>query len=148
MPADYDDEYASCAQTYATLLIYHDDLDPERITGLLGIEPSHTQVRGRVLTKPSGKTFTPPIGGWFLSTQGAITSRDVRRHLDWILKRLVGKDETLRHLQEEGHRTEVFCYWLFSAAGNGGPTLSPAIMRRLGELGLEIGFDIYGPFED
>ena len=46
-----------------------------------------------------------------------------------------------------GYRMDIFCYWL-SAGGHGGPTLSPAIMRRLGELGLEIGFDIYGPYDE
>ncbi len=146
MPADDDNDYATCAKTYAQLRIYHDDLDPERITGLLGIEPSQIQIRGRVHTTSIGKEFTPPIGGWFLSTKGVTTSRDVRRHLAWILARLAGKDEIVRSLQAEGCRMDIFCYWL-SVDGHGGPILSPAIMRRVGELALEIGFDIYGPYE-
>ena len=147
MPTDYDDDYPTCLETHAGMRIYHDDLDPDRITGLLGIEPSQTQVKGLVHTRANGAEFTPPIGGWFLSTQGVIDSRDVRRHVDWILDKLAGKDETLTRLQDEGNRMDIFCYWL-SANGHGGPTLSPAIMRRLGELELEIGFDIYGPYDD
>jgi hypothetical protein len=38
---------------------------------------------------------------------------------------------------------DVFCFWL-SAQGQGGPILSPEIMKRFGELGLEVGFDVYG----
>ena len=147
MPTAYDDDYATCSRTYAELRIYHDDLDPERITGLLGIQPSQTQVKGRAYTKPSGREFTPPIGGWFLSTEGLIASKDVRRHVDWILDRLTGKEETLRRLQAEGNSMDILCFWM-SADGHGGPTLSPGIMRRLGELELEIGFDIYGPYDD
>ena len=147
MPTDYDDDYPTCSKAYAGLRIYHDDLDPDRVTGLLGIEPSQTQVRGQVLTRSTGRPFTPPIGGWFLSTKGVIVSKDIRRHVDWILDRLAGKDQVLRSLQAEGNRMDVFCYWL-SASGHGGPILSPAIMRRLGELELEIGFDIYGPYDD
>ena len=37
---------------------------------------------------------------------------------------------------------DIFCYWL-SASGQGGPTLSPDLMRRLAEAELEIGFDVY-----
>jgi hypothetical protein len=145
MLTDYDDEYPTCLKTHAGLRIYHDDLDPERITGLLGIEPSKTQVKGRGHTRSNGMESRPaPIGGWFLSSDGVIYSRDVRRHVDWVLDKLLGKDEVLTRLQEDGYRMDIFCYWL-SASGHGGPILSPAIMRRLGELELEIGFDIYGP---
>ncbi len=42
---------------------------------------------------------------------------------------------------------DIFCYWL-SADGHGGPILSPAMMRRLGQLELEVGFDIYGPYNE
>lgn len=147
MPTDYDDDYPTCLKTYAGLRIYHEELDPERITGLLGIQPSKTQVKGRPFTPPKGKEFIPPIGGWFLSTKGLLDSRDVRRHVDWILDKLTGKDETLKKLQAEGNRMDIFCFWL-SADGHGGPMLSPAIMRRLGALEIPIGFDIYGPYED
>jgi hypothetical protein len=82
-----------------------------------------------------------------LSTEGITASRDVRRHVAWILDRLAGKDEILRSLQTEECRIDIFCYWL-SADGHGGPILCPAIMRRLGELELEVGFDIYGPYDE
>ncbi len=147
VPTEYNDDYPTCARTYAGLRIYHDALSPDQITDMLGIEPSCTQVKGRAITKSSGVEFMPPIGGWFLSTKDVVVSRDIRRHVDWILNRLVGTDEALRRLQAEGHRTDIFCYWL-SADGHGGPMLSPEIMRRLGELELEIGFDIYGPYDD
>jgi hypothetical protein len=71
----------------------------------------------------------------------------MRRHVDWILVQLEGKDDALKGLQADGHLMDVFCFWI-SATGQGGPTLSPAIMRRLGELEIEIGFDIYGGPDD
>jgi hypothetical protein len=93
------------------------------------------------------KEFVPPIGRWFLSTKGVTASKEVRRHVNWILERLDGKDEILRSLQEGGNRMNLLCY-LLSADGHGGPILSPAIMRRLGALELEVEFDIYGPYDD
>ncbi len=143
MEPPYDDDYPTCARTYATLHIYHDDLDPNAITRILGIEPTRTQVKGRLCTSMTGRTFEPEIGGWFLSTKHDVASKDVRRHLDWILDKLAGRDGAVRSLQDSGHRMDVFCYW-HSAWGHGGPLLSPALMRRFGELGIEVGFDVYG----
>jgi hypothetical protein len=139
----YDDDYPTCARTYATLRIYHKDLDPESITLNLGIQPTRVQVKGRPVTDSIGMTFNPPIGGWFLSSKGQVASKDVRRHLDWLLAKLEGRDDALRSLREGGHRIDVTCYWL-SAEGHGGPILSPAIMRRFGELEIQVSFDVYG----
>ena len=143
MLIDYDDDYPTCVRTYASLRILHDDLEPDRVTRLLGIEPSESQVKGAAYINSIGREKMAEIGGWFLSTEGVIASRDLRRHVDCILDKLVGKDESLKRLQADGNEIDVFCYWL-AAEGHGGPTLSPAIMRRLGELEIEIGFDIYG----
>jgi hypothetical protein len=138
-----DDDYPSCDRTYATLRIYHGDLDPDSLTHLLGVEPTYAQVAGRPYTRPAGRTFIPELGGWFLSTKGHLSSKDVRRHLDWIWSRLAGRDGALRALQDAGYRMDVFCYWR-SAWGHGGPVLSPDLMRRFGELEIEVGFDVYG----
>jgi Domain of unknown function (DUF4279) len=143
MLSDYDDDYPTCAKTYATFRIYHTDLNPDQITSLLEIQPTGTQVNGRPMTNSIGIIKTPSIGGWFLSTEGLLDSKDVRRHVDWILDKLASRERILKLLQAEGNRLDVFCYWL-SAEGHGGPILSPATLRRLGELDLEIGFDIYG----
>jgi hypothetical protein len=113
MSMDYDDDYPTCSKTRAGLRIDHDDLNPERIIGLLGIEPSETQVKGRGQIRPNGTESGPaPIEGWFLSTHGVIYSRDLRRDVDWILDKLVGKDEILTRLQANGYRMDIFCYRL------------------------------------
>lgn len=139
-----DDGYPTCAKTHAGLRIYHDELDPGSVMSTLGVQPTRTQVKGQACTGASGRTLTPEVGGWFLSTEGRVDSKDVRRHLGWLSVKLAGRDDALRSLRASGHRMDVFCYWL-SAEGHGGPMLSPAIMRRFGELDLGIGFDFYGP---
>ncbi len=53
-----------------------------------------------------------------------------------------GSDEALEHLRAEGYRMDISCCWRPSE-GHGGPTLSPPIMGRLGDLGIEIRFDFY-----
>ena len=69
-------------------------------------------------------------------------SKDVRRHVDWILGQLVDKTDVLHRLQRAGYRMDISCFWV-SKSGHGGPMLGPATMRQLAEANLEIGFDVY-----
>lgn len=139
----YDDNYATCSRTYATLIIKY--LDPSTITARLEIEPSESQIKGELIRPFS--TRIAPMDGWFLCTKGRVESRDSRRHIDWLLDRIDGKAGEILRLQAEGCEMVVSCYWV-SSCGQGGPTISPVQMRRLGELNIELCFDIYGPYVD
>jgi Domain of unknown function (DUF4279) len=142
----YDDDYPTCEETHATLRIYPGDIEPQTITERLRIEPSHWQRCGEV---PSGTKSKRPakINGWFLGSKGHIQSRDSRRHIDWILDQIFPKAGAIHALQELGCRIDISCYWI-SKDGHGGPTISPSQMKRLGELNIELWFDIYGPYDD
>jgi hypothetical protein len=144
----YDDDYGTCARTYATLLIYPVRTDTEAITQRLGIEPSSWQRRGGPVASSLRR---PPrvaeIDGWFLTTRGLIESRDSRRHIDWLLDQIEGKAVELRSLLDEGSRICITCYWSAASCG-GGPRISPEQMRRLGALNIELWFDIYFHGED
>jgi hypothetical protein len=138
-PAMYDDDFGTCARTYATLLIYPVRTDPAAITERLGIEPSSWQRKGRRI---ADRPRIAEIDGWFLTTKGRIESKDSRRHIDWILDQIEDAAADLASLREEGARIEVCCYWL-SAFGEGGPTISPQQLRQLGALDIELWFDIW-----
>ncbi len=73
---------------------------------------------------------------------GSGGSKDVRRHIDWILSQVAGKEDQILELQDEGYETDIFCYWR-SASGHGGPELDPELMHRLVSLRLLVGFDVY-----
>jgi len=135
---DYDDNYPTCRVTYATLRIFRDDLDPDAVSSVLGIAPSDRHRKGD--TRRSG--YIEKSGAWFLSSKGHLQSKDVQRHIMWILDQLADRVGILHQLQDEGCSMDIFCYWV-SASGQGGPTLSPELMRRLAEAELEVGFDIY-----
>ena len=135
----YVDDYATCAATYATFRLYHLELDPTVVTARLRIQPSHVQRRGDIRSKNA-----PParVGGWFLSSENAIDSRDVRRHLDWILDQLLPVSDELAALRAAGYDADVSCYWV-SASGHGGPSINPSQSEKLVHLGLEVSFDVY-----
>jgi hypothetical protein len=130
---DYDDEYSTCRATYATLRLYLVDLTPDAVTERLGLRPTESQTQTR-----SAKH----LHAWFLCSAGQVDSREVRRHIDWILDQITPVVSPFRDLIARGVKADVACCWV-SASGHGGPTLSPIQMRRLAELGLECWFDVY-----
>ena len=137
--------YPTCAETYVTLCVYHQNLDPEAVTRLLNLQPSSCHRRGDVLDalgEQASHSRQARNGGWFLTSRGSIDSPDVRMHLDWLIDRLAGASGALSALREQDCETVVSCYWL-SAHGHGGPMLAPDMMHQLSELGLELWFDIY-----
>jgi len=109
-------------------------MEPGHITTILQVDPSKSQWEDN---------DSAHLNGWFLSSKSRIDSRDVRRHVDWLLERISNKRREVLSLQSQvGIWMDVFCYWR-SAQGQGGPTLSPKQMRILADLNLKIGFDCY-----
>lgn len=140
----YDDLYETCEDTHATLRIYlPDGRDPKELTNLLGIEPSKTQTRGEVR---NGKPKNWP-NGWFLYTAEKVHSKDLRRHLDWLLEQLEDKVAVIKQLQREDFEIYINCFWA-SAFGHGGPVLDPKILKRISKINIGISFDIYFAGDD
>jgi len=109
-------------------------MDLEHITTVLQVNPTKSQLECE---------NTAHLNCWFLSSKGHIDSRDIRRHVDWLLETIGNKRQELLDLQaHSGVRMDVFCYWR-STQAHGGPTLSPKQMSVLAALNLNIGFDCY-----
>ncbi|MBF0548383.1 MAG: DUF4279 domain-containing protein [Candidatus Riflebacteria bacterium] len=144
------DGYETCERTYAELRIYGDDLNPDNIAELIGLESTSSQKKGMERINSLGRKYIFKLGGWFLSSEKYVQSKDVRRHLDWLLERLAPVKNRLFEIQEAvGITMNVNCIW-WSAFGDGGPTLWPEQMQTLAELNLELVFDIsfYGESEE
>lgn len=141
------DDYPTCADTFATLLVFTGDADPDAVTARLGIQPTGSARRGEVSTSDRGVRSLSSVNLWSLRSKGSVDSRDSRRHVDWLLDRAESAAEALRTLQKEGCRTEIACHWV-SKHGHGGPIIPPSQMRRLADLDIELWFDFYGPFDD
>jgi hypothetical protein len=135
---EYDDSYPTCLETYSTLRIFSDELDPEYITTLLGIEPTGSFRKGDL--HGQGK-LRRKAHGWFYCSETLSRSRDTRRHLDLLLAALAGKDIELKTLQTRGCETSIAGYWV--SIGQGGPWLMPHQMLRLGALGIHIWWDVH-----
>ena len=138
-----DDGYATCVETRAKLLIYPGDFSPHEVTRRLGVEPTKVNILGEEVVNKLGRRRVTKNNGWFLSSEGQVTSLDLRRHIDWILHHVSPKATELAALQAiPGLKMSVDCVW-HSRSGHGGPTLWPEQMRALADLNLECSFDIY-----
>jgi hypothetical protein len=144
MSEAYNDAYATCKETSAALRIAHPALDPEAISAQLHLTPSWAWRKG----EPKEPRQRPArIGMWALDTDGVVASRDLRRHLDWLLDHLHDKGAILDQLRQQGYAIDVFSTWV-RLGGTGGPTLSPRNMRGLADLSLELQFEFWAVDED
>ncbi len=140
----YDDNYGTCKYTTVALCIIHPALEPEVITQLLRISPSWAWRKGE---PREWKGRPARTGMWVLSSENNVFSRDVRRHLDWLITELRDCRIALTKLAHDGYTVDVFCHWV-QLGGTGGPTLSPTNMRGLADLGLELGFEFWSEDEE
>lgn len=131
----------NCAETFASLRLFGDALQPEAITRLLQFQPTDAAPKGWQTVSPSGKRRTAPTGRWVLESTGHLKSKSLAEHIGWLLDRL--ESTGLVPLEMPGVScADVFCYWV-SATGQGGPEFPPQLLGRLARLGLTLGLDIY-----
>ncbi|HEY3974962.1 MAG TPA: DUF4279 domain-containing protein [Candidatus Sulfotelmatobacter sp.] len=142
-----DDNYQTCERTAATLRISTGAVHPEKVTELLGVNPTRVTILGE--RGPVNSVGIARVGKhnvWLLVSEGVVTSKDLRRHIDWIIDTVYPSKEALLRLQELPEvKMDVSCVW-WSRYGDGGPTLWPEQMSHLVELNLEISiaFSFYG----
>ncbi len=138
----YNDSYQTCERTVAQLRLYSGEIRPAEVTGLLGIEPTEsTEAGGLIISKETGRPRLTKYNAWFLSSENIVNSKDLRRHLDWLLDRLEACSEALHELQtRDGVQMQISCIW-WTAHGGGGPVLWPSQMERMAHLNLECGFE-------
>jgi|688.fasta_scaffold355977_2 hypothetical protein len=137
------DDYATCAETYATFQVYHRSADPQFVSEVLKLTPTGTQVVGHeYLHRQTSRTKRYEISGWFLRSKTFVQSFDSEKHLNWLLDQIAEKGLALSELQKAGWWMHISCFW-DSQYGHGGPTFSPELLKRLAALGVEVWFDVY-----
>ena len=125
-------------RTVATLRIIGDDLDPDEVTRLLGVEPTAQSRKGEA--NRSG--YPAPHGIWRLGATEQVPG-DLNAQIDELLAKVTPDPSVWTDLTRK-FRCDIFC-GLFMQDGNEGEQLEPRILAMLGSRGLQLGLDIYGP---
>jgi len=131
------------SKSAASLRIIGETLVPDEITSLLGCQPSASQVKGQVIRGPkTGKERTCHSGAWRLRADDCEPE-----NLDGQIADLLGMmsdDLEIWKTLASKFRIDLFC-GLFMEGANEGLGISPEMLRALGERGILLGLDIYGP---
>lgn len=134
---------ACLERSVATLRIIGDELVPEEISRLLSAVPTSAHAKGhQFLSGPSGRVVTRNSGVWRLSAKEAKPE-----DLDGQVFELLGQvTSELSVWSDIAHRfrVDLFCGW-FMGSGNEGVAISSETMLALGQRGIQLSLDIYGP---
>ena len=136
---------ANLQRAVASIKISGETLDPILISALLGAAPSRAQSKGELLNFQSGRTRNAKFGLWLLKASETEPG-DVDAQVTELLEKLTQDISIWRAISVQ-FDVELFCGW-FMAKSNEGIWISAKTLLALGERGIEIGVDLYGPDAD
>ena len=122
----------------ASLCIYGDELDPDQITRLLGLSPTHSHRRGDRL-RPDGPPFR--TGAWLYKVDSDVAPDAPELALRHLLDRLPSDRVLWTQL---GQRYDIRISFRIGFGGwNKGFALSARNIQRVAALGVCLDFDLY-----
>jgi hypothetical protein len=124
-----------------SLCLYGEDLRPNEVTALLGVEPTDSFERG-YRRKPHSRPMHH--GGWFFQARGQPPQGpdDLARS---VLTRFSVPPETWAAARQR-YKVELRVGVHVAAGWNKGFSLTPTTLNLIAMTGAEVGFDLY--FED
>jgi hypothetical protein len=128
---------STCLETFSTLRVFSEDVSPDVIGSILGVEAT------KKLPRDSSSPYLPrrEMNYWEWCTRESVAAPDNMVHLHAIVALLLPRRDALKRLQDQGCQTDITNYWV--SAGQGGPSLSAVTMQVLGQLDLSVSWDVY-----
>ena len=123
-----------------SLRVSGNGLDASTITSELGIQPTQVRTKGQ----PRGPQYVWDESIWEYEpkpTNGEREWRSLEQGLNAVLSTFSSRQRTLREYQQR-FKVFLFCGH-FTSRFDGGPTLSPSMLEKLGEFGVELFLDTY-----
>jgi Domain of unknown function (DUF4279) len=104
-------------KAYAILRFAGDKLEPSEISDILGVGATRAYRKGEnYFAGPRAGVITGRTGIWLLSTDEAVNSSDLDRHISFLFKLIFADDRDhsgrLRQLiADRGLKAHVSCFW-------------------------------------
>ena len=137
---------AILSKTKMSLRVIGDDLVPDEISLLLGSKPMREMIKGKPFYwKRDGEPQIAKSGMWRLEANDQIPG-DLDIQVFELLDQLTDNLDTWAILSEK-YKLDMFC-GLFMDSGMEGISLSARSLLALGQRGIEIDFDMYGPDDE
>ena len=137
---------AGTVTTNAGLNLAGDRLEPERVTALLGVEPTIAYRKGDIFKRSRGREVRGRTGLWRLTTRRLIDSTDLSAHLTYLLQVLFPGGSSkfveplcalMRELDLESH---IDCFW-HGERGAAPPAIPEEIRAAFAQIGATIETD-------
>ena len=130
-------------KSVATLRIMGDDLVPEDVSKLLNGTPTTSRRKGDRIVGRKSETETIARSGLWSLHSAEQEPENLDAQIDEILTKLTRNMEVWQVLART-HRVDLFC-GLFMSGENEGLQISAPSLAALGQRGITLNFDIYGP---
>ena len=136
---------AHLARSKASLRIFGDDLIPDEVSRLLGCTPTEAWIKGQVKILRSGRELVRKSGAWFLKIAAA-EPENLNGQVSELLAQMTSDLDVWKTVTRQ-YDVDLFCGW-FMEESNEGVSVSAHTLCLLGERGIELSLDIYGPDEN
>ena len=123
-----------------------DRLQPDRISALLGTEPTIAYRKGEIYKRSRGQEVRGRTGLWRLTTRGRLASAELNEHLAYLLEILFPAGsakfiEPLRALMREFDlEADIDCFW-YGEHGATPPEVPEEIRAAFAQIGATIETD-------
>ena len=134
---------ADISRSTISIRLFGSELNPERITQLLGCEPSSAAKTGEKIIERNGQERIVKKGFWHL-TYGESDEVILEEKIELLFGKLTTNLDSWREVTRNLDTADIFC-GLFIDNWSEGFTLSQSILKKISDRNLEIGFDIYSP---
>lgn len=119
------------------------DVAPAEICAQLGLTPKWMRRIGEPRTNPAGLV----LGGIYDESYCSFpierkTDEDLADLLERVTEDLVKHADLFLRIRAGGGRSEFFIGWY--SVGNTGNTFGSSLLKRLGDLGIDLALDVYG----
>ena len=131
---------------YASLRFMGDGLEPDRVSAVLGTEPTLAYRKGEIYKRSRGHEVRGRSGLWLLSTRRQFDSDALADHFAQLIEVLfpAGSNhliEPLRALMQEGGlRADVTCFW-YGEHGATPPKIAEGTRSAFAKIGAKIETD-------
>jgi hypothetical protein len=127
----------------ASLRVYSQAITPSEISTQLSLKPKWQHTVGEPRMNPKGV----PLGGTYDSSYCSFSlihqgDEELHEMLDRITGELLPHKDLFCRIRNDGGRTEFFIGWY--STGNTGDTFNSTLLQKLGELQIDLAFDVYG----
>ena len=133
--------HASGHRSFLTIRLSGDRLDPEEVSGVLGVRPSKAWRKGeRYHAGHRAGWLVGRSGVWFLATDDCVSSSRLDDHLQFLAA-LLSCETRLREVMARNNlKAEVSCFW-HGAAGEQPPVIPSEFIEKMRRLPAEIETD-------